>query len=296
MLINCPNCDKKTVFMNDTCEHCGIKIKRCSECGNVVEENKLVCDYCGCPFETPKHQDKQEDQMPSNLEKTATKLAAFAEKENKKYNLIGKVIGVIGEIIAWLSFLPILITANTGPTLYSLLESKAVFSVILAIGFILIFTKNVFKELRCIFSFGAIERQMRALKFDYKRYISLIRARKDKGTYSSDYDFYGEMRLIQVARYQENPSTKTNKLLRQLSLLACYLLIGIFAFIGLNELVGRFLYVILFGIEHLSISVFINVWLILTFILWIIGMTLNSFFNKDDEETQDWLEKNNREE
>lgn len=61
MLVNCPNCGEKTALLNNVCEHCGSKVKKCTECGNVVLNDALTCDYCGFKFESEDELKKQKE-------------------------------------------------------------------------------------------------------------------------------------------------------------------------------------------------------------------------------------------
>ena len=126
MIINCPECGKKTALLNDTCEHCGIKVKKCPECENVVEESQTACDYCGYSFEE-QVQSSINEEIPKELKKTATKLSAFAESENKKYHKLAKILVFIGGLLLCISVaLPIIIVKTNDfatPTQISTAES-----------------------------------------------------------------------------------------------------------------------------------------------------------------------------
>ena len=175
MIINCPKCGKKTALTNDTCEHCGIKVKHCPECQNVVEENQTLCDYCGYTFGVVNNEEKGQDKMPKELKKTAVKLASFAEQENKKYNKIAKVLSPIGWILLFLAAVLPIIIIKTSEDIYLISKISTIDklnSVFLIISLMIIFVSCIFKELRSSFSYEAIMRQVRALNFDYKKYYS----------------------------------------------------------------------------------------------------------------------------
>lgn len=288
MVVNCPECGKKTALLNDTCEHCGIKVKKCPECGNVVEESQMACDYCGYSFEE-QVQSSINEEMPKELKKTATKLSAFAESENKKYHKVAKILVFIGWLLLCVAVaVPIIIIkTNDFVTPAQISTAESVHKVCLVISVIVMFVGYALKELRSIISSSATIRQINALKFDYKKYYSYSKA--DKNFVSSVFlEDNGEVQLIQAIRYKEDSSKKTIKLIKQLAIVTCFLLLSIFAYIGINRVIDGMLVASLFGSSY---SFKLNAPLILMVVFWVMSMVLDWFFNKDMEESAEWLEQ-----
>ncbi|MBD3187473.1 hypothetical protein GF325_11630 [Candidatus Bathyarchaeota archaeon] len=42
----CPSCNKIIPFFHDSCQSCGLKIRRCSLCGTLLEDQDGLCDNC----------------------------------------------------------------------------------------------------------------------------------------------------------------------------------------------------------------------------------------------------------
>ena len=40
----CPKCGQKTNFAQNKCEHCGVEVKFCNKCGNVMQSSETVCE------------------------------------------------------------------------------------------------------------------------------------------------------------------------------------------------------------------------------------------------------------
>lgn len=293
MIVNCPKCNKKTALSNDTCEHCGIRVKSCPECGNIMEETQIVCDYCGYSFESIKAEEKVEkntDEVPKELKKTAVKLASFAEKVNKKYNLISKILSPIGWIICLIAIVIPLITINTKDVqLYTIKSSFTLHKVFLVFGIIIIFVGCLFKELRTIFGSPTIIRRMEALKFDYKKYYLYDNVYKNITEAVLNEDI-GDLQLVKAIEYKESPSKKTTKLLKQLILLFCYVLTGIFGYIGMTHVMDVVLTSFLLSTPF-DFKVMLNIWFILCVAFYILSLILHGVFNKDEEEAGEWIEQ-----
>ncbi len=291
MVVNCPKCGKKTALINDTCEHCGIKVKHCEECGNIVEESQTQCDYCGYSFETVKEDqvEKVKGEMPKELKKTAVRLASFAEQENKKYHKISKVLSPIGWIIFFTGiFLPILIIKTTNPLDFSAIKTaKNLHKVFLVLSIIILFVASLFKELRTIFSASAIARQVKELKFDYEKYYLYDKAYNNILT-TAFMDDVGEIQLILAIRYEKDSNAKIIKLIKQLGMLFCYLMICIFAYIGISSNMDAVFVSLLFNV---SFKFNFNAQLILVVLFFVISWVLDWCFNKDMEDAAAWIEE-----
>ena len=109
MLTPCPKCNNNTVFLNNVCEHCGCKVVKCIECGNIVEEESSTCNYCGFPIkETKKIQEK------IIAEKETEELLELEQKAKKALSSINtiQVINIVVSVIicfAAIAFLVILL-------------------------------------------------------------------------------------------------------------------------------------------------------------------------------------------
>ena len=176
MIINCPECGKKTAMLNDTCEHCGIKLKKCPECENVMEYSQTTCDYCGYIFEVKEEKTVEEvvekEDNFEKLRKKAVNLSAFAQSENKKYRKIGGILEGVSFAILIVVIVIGLLYTNSSRVL-TLSKARTIISVckvVLILDVLVNILSNVIIEFRTIFSVSAINRKIKSMKFDYKTY------------------------------------------------------------------------------------------------------------------------------
>ena len=49
-LLKCPSCEKEISESSIQCVHCGVEVKKCTECNTLVRKKALICKTCGCQF------------------------------------------------------------------------------------------------------------------------------------------------------------------------------------------------------------------------------------------------------
>lgn len=297
MVVSCPGCGKKTALLNNVCEHCGIKVKKCIECGNIMKESQTICDYCGYSFEQTKEKEVEQTKetgISKELRKTAVDLIAFAQSENKKYNRLGKVFGSFGFVFF------ILIMAicalhdklfENANSLSSVASTVFICKIILVLSGILFILSLLFKEFRGLFSVGAISRQIDAKKFDYNSYYKHPSIGK-KIFASIDFEDWGDIQLINAIRYKTDPSTKTTKLILALVQLICRIIACLCVYIALEPLWLEIMVGFSFG-NGLGNEVVVP--LIVAVVFFVAEFIVNTFLDKDLNIALKWMREQQKE-
>ena len=302
MIINCPECGKKTAMLNDTCEHCGIKLKKCPECENVMEYSQTTCDYCGYTFEVKEekvvvNEVMQKDDNFEELRKKTIKLSTFAQSENKKYRKIGGILEGVSFAILIVVIVIGLLYTNSSRVL-TLSKARTIISVckvVLILDVLVNILSNVIKEFRTIFSVSAINRKIKSMKFDYKTYYKSPAAVK-KIDGGSDWKSWGELELswgeaelINAIRYKEDPSKKTPVILSALVDIICWTVIAICAYIFMSNMIEQTVLGALFGVGGFKFK--FTTELIVAIVFLVIDIVVGLFLDNENKKAIEWAEK-----
>ena len=77
----CPKCEKETKLVNGLCEHCGVELRICQECGNAVVKSQKFCDKCGSEILTKEEQEKKDEQNEiESLKQKGKELTSIIKK------------------------------------------------------------------------------------------------------------------------------------------------------------------------------------------------------------------------
>ncbi|MBR2903155.1 MAG: zinc ribbon domain-containing protein [Clostridia bacterium] len=245
MLTYCPKYGGRTALLNNTCEHCGCKVKTCSECGNIVEESCETCTYCGLSF-AKMAEIKAVEAKEADLAKNKKDVAELA-KYIKSCKSPGKIVEFIVGIIDLIPIIVACLFNFNKPTLASAMSTAIKVSFIMTI-----FTCQIpllVKGLCDIALYDKLRKKAVEINFDRNMYLMNLPFGQDgKIVFDSaiaDKDM--QIQLIDAFRTESDSSPKKRKVAGLIVDMCLAPIIFLFLFLGFTPIADNLLYLVAMG-------------------------------------------------
>ncbi|MBR2646037.1 MAG: zinc ribbon domain-containing protein [Clostridia bacterium] len=249
MIISCPKCGQKTAMLKLTCEHCGYKAKRCEECGNLIDFNSSVCDYCGIDVSSMQElKEEKVEKKKQDLQDTGTDLITFAEKNHKKFRLIGSLLLLAGVIFFAIGFMKLLDFGNyQNKSLEEMLDSLAnvdelenQIRVFLILALVSMFASLSIGEIAPLIYAETVFNKVQLSRFDYKSYYKNCLVEDENGNFivdlsltSDNTEDLGDVRLVESIAYATDSTEKNKAYFRKALPMILLLAACVFIYLGL---------------------------------------------------------------